>query len=57
MGGMCVKDNATKVRVIKTKNEEKNKVLCGFAGTTADCLALIDRLEGKLDEYPGQLTR
>lgn len=29
----------------------------GFAGTTADAFTLLERLEGKLDEYPGQLSR
>jgi ATP-dependent HslUV protease subunit HslV len=40
--------------------EEKNKNNCtlvGFAGSTADAFTLMERLEGKLDEYPGQLTR
>merc|ERR1719491_420325 len=29
----------------------------GFAGTTADAFTLLERLEGKLDEHPGQLAR
>ena len=29
----------------------------GFAGSTADAFTLLERLEGKLDEYPGQLAR
>lgn len=32
-------------------------VISGFAGSTADCLALRERLETKLEEHPGQLTR
>jgi len=31
--------------------------IVGFAGSTADAFTLLERLEGKLDEYPGQLTR
>jgi ATP-dependent HslUV protease, peptidase subunit HslV len=31
--------------------------LVGFAGSTADAFTLLERLEGKLDEYPGQLAR
>ena len=36
---------------------EQNATLVGFAGTTADAFTLLERLEGKLDEYPGQLSR
>lgn len=31
--------------------------IVGFAGSTADAFTLLERLEGKLDEYPGQLAR
>ena len=33
------------------------RVLAGFAGATADCLALLDKFEGKLKKYEGQLRR
>lgn len=32
-------------------------VLIGFAGATADCLSLLDKFEGKLKKYDGQLRR
>lgn len=50
-GNVVVKSNAVKVRRIG------NNTIAGFAGTTADCLALRERLEEKLEEYPGQLLR
>lgn len=50
-GSMIVKQNTNKIRVIK------EGTLVGFAGSTADAFTLLERLEGKLDEYPGQLTR
>jgi len=34
-----------------------DRVLVGFAGATADCLALLDKFEGKLKKYDGQLRR
>jgi ATP-dependent HslUV protease, peptidase subunit HslV len=34
-----------------------DSVLVGFAGATADCLALLDMFEGKLKKYAGQLRR
>jgi len=32
-------------------------VIGGFAGATADAFTLFERLEGKIEQYPGQLTR
>jgi len=37
--------------------ESKSSTIVGFAGSTADAFTLLERLEGKLDEYPGQLAR
>lgn len=57
MGSMTVKPNAKKIRRIPAKNGEGSETLVGFAGSTADAFTLLERLEGKLDEYPGQLAR
>ena len=35
----------------------KGDVIGGFAGATADAFTLFERLESKLEQYPGQLTR
>lgn len=35
----------------------EGRVLAGFAGATADCLALLDKFEGKLKKYDGRLRR
>mmetsp|Transcript_67837 Transcript_67837/g.153513 ORF Transcript_67837/g.153513 Transcript_67837/m.153513 type:complete len:213 (+) Transcript_67837:56-694(+) len=50
-GSMTVKPNAKKVRRIG------KDVLVGFAGSTADAFTLLERLEERLEEHPGQLTR
>ncbi|MBF0117819.1 MAG: ATP-dependent protease subunit HslV [Desulfobacterales bacterium] len=47
-----IKHNAKKVRRIY-----KDQIIVGFAGATADALNLFDRLESKLDQYNGNLTR
>jgi ATP-dependent HslUV protease subunit HslV len=47
-----MKNNARKVRRMAD-----GKVLCGFAGSTADALTLFDRFEVKLKEYPSDLAR
>lgn len=52
LGPTIVKANARKVRRLG-----KGDVIGGFAGATADAFALFDRLEQKLERYPGQLTR
>ncbi len=39
------------------KFDEDGGTIVGFAGTTADAFTLLERLESKLDEYPGQLAR
>lgn len=46
-GSFVVKDNARKVRTL-----QGGKVITGFAGAAVDALALFDRLEGKLEQYP-----
>jgi len=52
LGDTVIKGNARKVRRIGDGN-----VVAGFAGATADAFTLFERLEGKLEQYPGQLTR
>ncbi|ATQ67220.1 MULTISPECIES: ATP-dependent protease subunit HslV [Methylosinus] len=52
LGQTIVKANAKKVRRLG-----KGDVIAGFAGATADAFTLFERLEGKLEQYPGQLTR
>src|SRR5205814_9515020 len=52
MGQTVVKSNARKVRRLAA-----GAVIAGFAGSTADAFALFERLEGKLEQYSGQLTR
>jgi len=52
LGPTVIKSNATKVRRLG-----KGSVIAGFAGATADAFTLFERLEAKLEQYPGQLTR
>ena len=52
MGETVVKSDAKKVRLLAD-----GKVIAGFAGTTADALALLERFESKLKEYPGNMLR
>jgi ATP-dependent HslUV protease, peptidase subunit HslV len=52
VGQTIMKANAKKVRRLG-----KGDVIGGFAGATADAFTLFERLEAKLEQYPGQLLR
>ncbi len=49
---VAMKHTARKVRRLY-----KDKVLAGFAGSTADAFTLFDRFEGRLEEFRGNLLR
>lgn len=51
-GNTILKGHARKVRRLY-----QGRVLTGFAGATADAFTLYGRLEAKLDEFGGNLTR
>lgn len=52
LGQTVIKHNARKVRPLGNGD-----VIAGFAGATADAFTLFERLEAKLEQYPGQLMR
>jgi len=52
LGNVVMKGSARKVRKLYN-----GKVLCGFAGATADAFTLLDRFEGKLEKHQGNLLR
>ena len=52
IGNTVMKHNALKLRKISN-----GKVLCGFAGGTADAFALMERFEDKLEQYRGNVSR
>lgn len=52
LGQTVIKSNARKVRRLGD-----GSIVAGFAGATADAFTLFERLEAKLEQYPGQLMR
>jgi len=52
LGSSVVKHTAKKIRVLS-----EGKVVVGFAGSAADGLALMERLEEKLNKYKGNLVK
>ncbi len=53
LGQTVIKGKARKVRRIGAEGN----VIVGFAGATADAFTLFERLETKLEQHPGNLTR
>ncbi len=52
VGETVMKAHANKVRSLKG-----GKILAGFAGAAADGMTLMEKLEEKLERYPGNLAR
>ncbi|MCS6998777.1 MAG: ATP-dependent protease subunit HslV [Aquificaceae bacterium] len=52
LGASVIKHSAKKIRKLY-----RDSVLVGFAGSAADGLALVERLEAKLEEFRGSLPR
>jgi len=52
LGNTVMKHNAVKIRTIAN-----GKVLCGFAGASADAFTLMERFEDKLEQYRGNVNR
>ena len=56
-GQVTMGENIVKQRARKIRRLFNEKVLAGFAGSTADALSLFSRFEQKLEEYHGNLSR
>ncbi len=56
-GQVSIGDTIMKANARKVRRLYKDRVLAGFAGTTADALTLFERFEGKLEKHQGHLTR
>lgn len=52
IGDMIIKHGSRKIRKLY-----HDTVLAGFAGAAADAITLLDRFEGKLNEFKGNMTR
>ena len=52
MGSAVMKQGAKKLRRLYN-----DKILAGFAGSTADAFSLFSRFEGKLEQFAGNLQR
>jgi ATP-dependent HslUV protease, peptidase subunit HslV len=56
-GQVTMGDHVMKHNARKTRRLYNDKVIVGFAGSTADAISLFERFEGKLQEHSGNLAK
>ena len=56
-GQVTMGDHVMKHTARKTRRLYNDKVIAGFAGSTADAITLFERFEGKLQEHSGNLQK
>jgi len=56
-GQVTLGDSVLKADAVKVRRLYKGGVLAGFAGAAADSFALLERFEGKLDQFKGNTKR
>ena len=56
-GQVTMNDTVLKHGAVKVQELYNGKVLVGFAGATADSLTLLDKFEGKLQEFSGNVKK
>lgn len=56
-GQVTFNNTVLKADTRKIRRLVDGKVICGFAGSTADAFALLERFETKAKDYPGNLAR
>jgi ATP-dependent HslUV protease, peptidase subunit HslV len=56
-GQVTMGDHIMKQSARKSRRLFNDKVIAGFAGSTADAISLFERFEGKLQEFSGNLQK
>jgi ATP-dependent HslUV protease subunit HslV len=56
-GQVTLGDTVIKAGARKVRRLYNDRIIAGFAGSTADAFALFSRFESKLEQYHGQLQR
>jgi ATP-dependent HslUV protease subunit HslV len=54
-GQVSLQNTILKPSARKVRRLADGRIITGFAGSTADALTLLERLEAKLERHPGQL--
>jgi ATP-dependent HslUV protease subunit HslV len=56
-GQVSLGDTVMKERARKVRRIYEDRILAGFAGSSADALTLFEKFEAKIGQYKGNLTR
>ncbi|MBI3839665.1 MAG: ATP-dependent protease subunit HslV [Planctomycetia bacterium] len=56
-GQVTIGNTVMKADAMKIRRLMDNKVITGFAGSSADAFALLERFEAKLRDFPSNVTR
>jgi ATP-dependent HslUV protease subunit HslV len=56
-GQVSFNNTVMKAKAAKIRTVREDKILTGFAGSTADALTLFEKFEAKLDQFNGNLVR
>jgi ATP-dependent HslUV protease subunit HslV len=56
-GQVSVGETIMKAKASKIRRLSNNKILAGFAGSSADALTLFEKFESKVEEFSGNLSR
>jgi ATP-dependent HslUV protease subunit HslV len=56
-GQVTLANTVMKADAVKIRRLMDNKVITGFAGSSADAFALLERFEAKLRDFPSNVTR
>jgi ATP-dependent HslUV protease subunit HslV len=56
-GQVSFNDTIVKAHAVKIRRLYEGQVVVGFAGATADAFALMERFEGKLKQYQGNVLK
>jgi ATP-dependent HslUV protease subunit HslV len=56
-GQVTLANAIVKADAVKVRRLMNDKVLCGFAGSSADAFALLERFESKLKDFPSNVPR
>jgi ATP-dependent HslUV protease subunit HslV len=56
-GQVTLNNAVVKADAVKVRRLMADKVLCGFAGSSADAFALLERFEARLKDHPNNVPR
>ncbi|MGE3778131.1 MAG: ATP-dependent protease subunit HslV [Pirellulaceae bacterium] len=57
VGQVTLNNAIVKADAVKVRRLLNDRVLCGFAGSSADAFALLERFEAKLKDHPNNMPR